>query len=408
MAACKLLGSLGLIVFLELATLASKILFEKAFYIAPAVIIIIFTILTPFLYICSRLYALSVVAFFYTAYFILQFIWTGLAQFIDSAQLSFDPWLYHLQWLSTLLLLTSLYFVLKRFRIPSEALSSKYSLYLSLMLSCFLFSMSLLLNTIGNSLSADALTPIFILGFIIILFILISFVLSLRYMSLKNQEENYKLIVVSNLKLSEYNNELQGVYLNNSRLLHDIKNHLVTIGSAIKAQNFVAAEEYIEELCVSFSSYAPLIDTGNELINAILNTKLSYAVQHDIRFDANVDFPLHTSIKDTDLCSILGNLLDNAFDASIPLLKEERNISLLILSKNNFLIIKVENTTKENPFVANPQLATNKPSTTKEPHGLGLLSVKKTIANYDGGIGFDYKDKKFSVVVTMCFADAKL
>ncbi len=55
------------------------------------------------------------------------------------------------------------------------------------------------------------------------------------------------------------------------------------------------------------------IDVGNVFINAILNTKISFARNHDINFVFTGSKQLD-GVADIDMCNLLGNILDNAIE----------------------------------------------------------------------------------------------
>ena len=79
-----------------------------------------------------------------------------------------------------------------------------------------------------------------------------------------------------------------------------------------------------------------------------------------------VEFPSHTNIRSADLCAILGNLQDNALEASrqVPA-AEQRDIRLTIRRIHQMLVIKVEN-----PFVALPNEKDGVLQTAKAQNGL--------------------------------------
>jgi len=75
-------------------------------------------------------------------------------------------------------------------------------------------------------------------------------------------------------------------------------------------------------------------------------------------------------------------------------------VDVIIKPVYNHLSIKVQNTVRENPLVANPGLKTTKKST--RFHGIGIKSIKQAIAKHDGEISFSFDDGLFCCVITLC------
>ena len=65
-------------------------------------------------------------------------------------------------------------------------------------------------------------------------------------------------------------------------------------------------------------------------MDAILNSKLTLIKSKDIPVDAVAKVPDDLKISEIDLCAIIGNLLDNAIEAVLPLPPESRFIRIYI------------------------------------------------------------------------------
>ena len=95
------------------------------------------------------------------------------------------------------------------------------------------------------------------------------------------------------------------------RLRHDMKNHLNIIGTFLRDNEIEQAKEYFQELNQEFASnlkvYCP-----NKIVNAVLNSKEQLALDSNIQCDFQIDLETSPKIDDIDLCSILGNTIDNA------------------------------------------------------------------------------------------------
>ena len=105
---------------------------------------------------------------------------------------------------------------------------------------------------------------------------------------------------------------------------------------------------------------------------------------------------LLTFMSVMDICSVFGNLLDNAIECELRIPdKKKRLIHLAVFSKKDFLIICCENYCPE-PV----NFRSGDPVTTKEDgnyHGYGVKSMRYTAQKYGGTMTIEAKDNWFSV-----------
>src|SRR5699024_10873185 len=86
-----------------------------------------------------------------------------------------------------------------------------------------------------------------------------------------------------------------------------------------------------------------LVNTGNIIIDSILNFKLQEADRNNIKVQLELSIPSQLSVTSFDLLVILGNLLDNAINASCNIEERKRNINISIRFEKSMLIIKIKN-----------------------------------------------------------------
>lgn len=100
-------------------------------------------------------------------------------------------------------------------------------------------------------------------------------------------------------------------------------------------------------------------------------------------------------LHNLELCSLLGNLLDNAIEACVPLTPTGEPVILVNLhSQGHLLVLAVEN-----PVATLPKSsATGEYFTTKanpERHGLGLQSARRIAQQHDGCLLTELKGSCF-------------
>ncbi len=185
-----------------------------------------------------------------------------------------------------------------------------------------------------------------------------------------------------------------------SRISHDMKNHLRYILNLIETGHKEEAIKYINEINNDVIMISKrLCNSGNSMIDAILNYKLFLAEENGIKVDCQAVLPPQININNIDLCIILTNLIDNAIEACDRINDSimEKFISIEMNIKKGYFSIVIINTYNGEIKVKNNVLKSLKEETTF--HGIGLSNVKQIIKKYDSYFNIDYTDTIFSVKV---------
>jgi signal transduction histidine kinase len=201
----------------------------------------------------------------------------------------------------------------------------------------------------------------------------------------------YKLIEKQlELQLNHYNKLAENRAIL-SETIHDFKNHLNCIYNLYKYNNHDELGRYLESL-VNVSDSEKVIDTGNPVIDALLNDKYNLARKLGIEFKKELNLPSNLKIAPADICVVLGNSLDNAIEACKRIRNPvfRREITLSMAYYNSYLVIVVVNTIDQKPEKEGRFFRSSKPN--PELHGLGLQSIERTVKKYDGNMVFDYDD----------------
>lgn len=197
-------------------------------------------------------------------------------------------------------------------------------------------------------------------------------------------------------------NVLNKAYSENARTFHDMHNHIGAVRSLLTAEKYDKAIEYLDNLQKPVSGIASTVWTGDETVDYLINSRIAAAENDSISFETQIEFPKNTNIGGADLCAVLGNLLDNAFDAvRKDNCTENRRISLTIRRINRMLVIKVVNTFNGEINITGGKLKTTK--TDGGLHGWGVESARTAAAKYDGTITTTIDDNIFTAVATMSF-----
>lgn len=190
--------------------------------------------------------------------------------------------------------------------------------------------------------------------------------------------------------------------------MHDMKHYVM----ALKNEDDPARRaEVIEDMEQAIAIQESFMNTGNNVLDVILTTKSLQCQKKDITLNAMVDGDVLSGIHVKDICSLFGNLLDNAIEATQMLEdKDKRLITLSVHSRNKFIIVECENCTDgTNVRLRSNQkksifTGANPPKTTKKDnvkHGYGLKSIAQVAEKYGGAMNCTYEDNWFKVKVLL-------
>lgn len=211
----------------------------------------------------------------------------------------------------------------------------------------------------------------------------------------REAEKNYSLIAKNKQYelIEQHNSQVIEIYDKMREWRHDYNNHMqLIVGMLEKTDSNDNSEviDYIKNLDKKIKSTSLDISTGNYIVDAIVSAKATFVATHDIDFNYNILLPENISIENTDLCSILSNLLDNAIEACRKL-ENNRYINLEIIIFKNQFNIKISNSTNGEYKIENGKFKTTKRG---DLHGIGINHVKSIVEAY-GGI-YDIKPESDS------------
>ncbi len=174
---------------------------------------------------------------------------------------------------------------------------------------------------------------------------------------------------------------------------HELRNNYFFIQRLLKDNKYEELDNYLEDYIGTNIDTLYAVNSGNLLIDYILNKKIKFAQNNKIRTYTEILLPKHLNIRDDIICTILLNILDNAIEAS----RQEENpfINITMSTKQNYLTCKIENKISTNVLKINPNLKTTK--TYKNDHGLGIEIIKSTVSKANGIINFTSDNNLFSV-----------
>ena len=134
------------------------------------------------------------------------------------------------------------------------------------------------------------------------------------------------------------------------------------------------------------------------MLDTVLTGKSLYCAKHKIELTCVADGALLEFMDVMDICTIFGNMLDNAIECELRIAeKEKRLIHVAVYSKKDFLIIHCENYCPEEVSFRDGLPITTKQDT--EYHGYGVKSIRYTAGKYDGSVSMEVKDSWFTMTI---------
>lgn len=204
-------------------------------------------------------------------------------------------------------------------------------------------------------------------------------------------EQEKKYYSKQNELMNENSNEIRAIR-------HDIKNKMVVLSDLLSKSQIEEANNYLTEMVERLEDTQGYSETGNMVVDSILNYKLKQAYQQGNVINAQIVMPKELEIKGDDLISIIGNVLDNAMEATEKL-KEDKWINVKMKYERKCVILKVQNSFDGYLEQEGDIIKTRKQDS--ELHGIGISNMKKIAEKYGGVFTIEKTDSVFTTTIVM-------
>ena len=172
-------------------------------------------------------------------------------------------------------------------------------------------------------------------------------------------------------------------------LLHDMNKHYSMLRQMSGEEN---VKRYLDELLMQNANIRPVVRSGNTMLDVIINGKLTQAVNAGVRIElVRANAPEALPLSDTELCSLMMNLIDNAVDGVLNSGAQQPFIKLDMHMKNGFFVFGLENSAKT-------------PEKTKAPepgHGLGLKIIRQIVERCKGLLEIEQGEDSYRVTLAL-------
>ncbi|MEG1778610.1 MAG: ATP-binding protein [Oscillospiraceae bacterium] len=178
---------------------------------------------------------------------------------------------------------------------------------------------------------------------------------------------------------------------------HDLRHHLSMIDSFARQGDLAQITEYLSNAQTKLTAITPIIFCENETVNLLISSFMGKAQKQGIILTVTADLPKELNIPDDELCSILSNGLENAFNAVDKITDTTlRKVVIDCHTNRNMLLIEIENA-----FVGDVNMEGNIPSSTENGHGFGCKSMRSIAQKRNGFCTFAPLDGIFTLRVVL-------
>ena len=202
---------------------------------------------------------------------------------------------------------------------------------------------------------------------------------------------------------NRYMTQLADIVSGYHQIRHDMKNHIAVMDRLLSQERYDELKQYFYSFNQSVYELDNQIETGNEIINEVINIKYAAAQRANILISFQIQVPHSLPIPDHELCSLLSNLLDNALEASAKIHSPEIFVEMKMVKA--YLSVTVKNRIEE----WQKEAIAAKKTTKKDPqlHGLGMQIISSIVTQYNGISANKIEDDFYTVSVMLDLSDSE-
>lgn len=192
--------------------------------------------------------------------------------------------------------------------------------------------------------------------------------------------------------------EVETMYRKMRGWRHDYHNHIQALKAHMELGHCDEARRYLDMLNNDLTAVDTVIKTGNVMVDAILNSKLTMIREKGIHVDATAIVPREVPFSGIDLSVLIGNLLDNAMEACMQITNgEESFIRIYIDIIKKQLYISVTNSMNGRARRKGLQYLSTKAGL----HGFGLIRIDRIASKYGGFVNRQSEEGIFATEILL-------
>lgn len=229
-----------------------------------------------------------------------------------------------------------------------------------------------------------------LMWYIFLLLLLMAIVVFYYLLKQKDEKLRTTVLQAKNEMLEKNYMRVNEFYVSNAKLYHDMNHHFDAIYHMLQLGQGEQAKKYIESLRNQKEYNKGEIQTGINVLDAILNEMDIKAKKKGVILKVESTLlPCDVGINNSDICSLFANLLENAVEAAA----KEVRVQIKLINRTIFVVIK--NDYSVEPIKKDGTFLTHKKD--KNLHGWGTQIVDQIVRKYEGDIQYETEDGYFIV-----------
>lgn len=170
---------------------------------------------------------------------------------------------------------------------------------------------------------------------------------------------------------------------------HDVNKHISSLQILFQENKIDEIGEYLDSISTTMEMDY-VYKTGNLIADYIINGKIKEIKEHsDLNVKIIGKFPPKVKLKNTEMCIVLANVLDNAKEAIMEF-EGEKYLEVEIRNYQEKIYITIKNSSPKRVYKKG--MSTKKD---KENHGYGMRNVERIVDKYQGKLNIKWENNLF-------------
>ena len=178
---------------------------------------------------------------------------------------------------------------------------------------------------------------------------------------------------------------------------HDMRHHFNLLKSLAMDNNISQIQQYLQTVQKDIEDITPVRYCNNDVVNILLSYYASNAKEKQVEISITASLPNKLIYRDTELCSLLSNGLENAITAASRISDpQQRKVSIHLGTHGENILIQIENT-----YSGNLIWKDGLPCTQQKGHGLGTQSIRAIARSHGGEATFRTRNDLFQLRIIL-------
>lgn len=228
----------------------------------------------------------------------------------------------------------------------------------------------------------------------VVVMILICFSITMDYERIREKRLLEEQLEMSGIHYAGLRSKMEEA----RKMRHDLKHLVASVRYYIDTDDKTALNDFCNEIETHPVLFINIPYTGNSAVDGLLYHYIQKSQELNIHM-RYTGIAKSRGIKDTDLCVLLGNALDNAIEGCLTF-QGERNITVVAQTDAETLSFVVQNTFDGKVEMNGDVLLSRK---RENQSGLGIRSMRSICEKYSGTMNTKWDEHTFTVLFVLTF-----